>query len=73
MLHPRITNKYFQGQNHYTYKKLFADAVASNFNMIRLWGGGQYEDEEFFEEASRNGIMIFHDFMFSDSIYPSNK
>ena len=46
------------------------DAVDSNFNMIRLWGGGQYESDEFFELASKKGIMIFHDFMFSDSIYP---
>jgi beta-mannosidase len=41
--------------------------------MIRLWGGGQYEHNEFYELASRKGIMIFHDFMFSDSIYPSNQ
>lgn len=39
--------------------------------MIRLWGGGQYETDEFLELASRKGIMIFYDFMFSDSIYPS--
>jgi len=48
MLHPRLTNKMFQTSKTYTYEKLFADAVASNFNMIRLWGGGQYEDDEFF-------------------------
>ena len=41
--------------------------------MIRVWGGGQYESDEFLEIASRKGIMIFYDFMFSDSIYPSNK
>jgi len=39
--------------------------------MIRLWGGGQYESDEFYRLASKMGLMIFHDFMFSDSIYPS--
>ena len=65
MMYPRLANM----------KKittLLEDAVISNFNMIRLWGGGQYEYNEFYELASRKGIMIFHDFMFSDSIYPSN-
>lgn len=38
--------------------------------MLRVWGGGQYEIDEFYELASRKGIMIFQDFMFSDSIYP---
>jgi len=47
------------------------DIADSHFNMIRLWGGGQYESDEFFEAASRKGIMIFYDFMFSDSVYPA--
>lgn len=40
--------------------------------MIRIWGGGQYENDKFYEMASRMGIMLFHDFMFSESGYPSN-
>lgn len=71
MFYPRLTNSRYTPGN--TIKNLFADAVESNFNMIRLWGGGQYESDEFFEEASRKGIMIFYDFMFSDSIYPSSE
>ena len=71
MLYPRTTNKYFQNNNTYTIQKLISDAVSSNFNMIRIWGGGQYESDEYLELASRKGIMIFYDFMFSDSIYPS--
>jgi len=74
MFHPRITNKDFQTENKtYTLERLFEDAVSSHFNMIRLWGGGQYESDEFLELASKKGIMIFYDFMFSDSIYPSTK
>ena len=41
--------------------------------MIRVWGGGQYESDKFLELASRKGIMLFYDFMFSDSIYPSTE
>lgn len=71
MFYPRLTNKNYQAS--YTHEKLLQDAVDSNFNMIRLWGGGQYESEEFLELASRKGIMIFYDFMFSDSVYPSTE
>lgn len=43
MLYPRIYNPEFQTKDKtYTLKKLFDDVVASNFNMIRVWGGGQY-------------------------------
>lgn len=40
--------------------------------MLRVWGGGQYEVDLFYELASKKGIMIFQDFMFSDSIYPAS-
>ncbi len=69
MFYPRTSNPDYTPGNR--YKQLLDDAVESHFNMIRLWGGGQYESDEFFELASRKGIMIFYDFMFSDSIYPS--
>lgn len=69
MLYPRLTNKNYKPGN--THERILQDAVDSHFNMIRLWGGGQYESNEFLELASRKGIMIFYDFMFSDSIYPS--
>ncbi len=37
-------------------------------NMVRVWGGGMYEDEEFFDFCDENGIMIWQDFMFSGEI-----
>jgi beta-mannosidase len=40
--------------------------------MIRVWGGGQYESDEFYEECTRRGIMIFQDFMFSVNVYPGH-
>lgn len=43
MMYPRLINPEFTPKN--TIEKLFNDTVESNFNMIRLWGGGQYESD----------------------------
>jgi beta-galactosidase/beta-glucuronidase len=47
MFHPRLTNPSHRPPTAYTHAQLLSDAVESNFNMIRLWGGGQYETDEF--------------------------
>lgn len=52
------------------YKRIFEDVKAANMNMLRVWGGGIYEDNEFYDEADRNGILIWQDFMFACSSYP---
>jgi beta-mannosidase len=45
-MYPRIINPDFQPKN--TFQQLLDDAVDSNFNMLRVWGGGQYEVDEFY-------------------------
>jgi beta-mannosidase len=40
--------------------------------MIRLWGGGWYETDYFYELCDRLGIMIWHDFPFANSLYPAD-
>ena len=52
------------------YKRIFEDVKAANMNMLRVWGGGIYEDDEFYDEADRNGILIWQDFIFAFSSYP---
>lgn len=52
------------------YKKTIKNALESNQNMLRVWGGGIYEYDIFYDLCDENGIMIFHDFMFANSIYP---
>lgn len=52
------------------YARLLEDAQISHMNMIRVWGGGIYEDDAFFEEADKRGILIWQDFMFACTTYP---
>jgi beta-mannosidase len=47
------------------------DAAAANMNLIRVWGGGAYESDWFYDECDRLGILVWQDFMFSCSMYPS--
>ena len=46
--------------------------VASNFNMVRIWGGGYYPDETFFEACDEKGIMVWQDLMFACAMYPGD-
>ncbi|MDY4285482.1 glycoside hydrolase family 2 protein [Xanthomonas sp. LF06-19] len=42
----------------------------ANMNMLRMWGGGHYQPDSFYEDADRLGIMIWQDFMFGGAIPP---
>lgn len=44
----------------------------SNLSMLRVWGGGIYEPEYFFDLCDENGIMVFQDFMLACGIYPQD-
>jgi beta-mannosidase len=50
---------------------LLQSAVDANMNMIRIWGGGFYEHDWFYDICDRLGLMIWHDFMFACNLYPS--
>ena len=53
------------------YEHLVKSAAAANMNMLRVWGGGIYEDDVFYELCDQYGICIWQDFMFSCSAYPT--
>ena len=54
------------------YRDLLESAKAANMNMIRLWGGGQYEKDVFYDTCDELGIMIWHDMMCSCAVYPGD-
>ena len=54
-------------------RDLLESAKAVNMNMLRVWGGGQYEPDYFYELCDELGIMIWQDLMFSCMSYPSNR
>ncbi|MFC4778719.1 glycoside hydrolase family 2 protein [Paenibacillus sp. GCM10023252] len=55
------------------YRHEIATAVQSNMNMLRVWGGGIYENDAFYELCDEYGIMVWQDFMFACSMYPGDE
>ncbi len=55
------------------YEVLLNEAVEANFNMIRIWGGGLYERELFYELCDQKGILIWQDFMFACATHPDHQ
>ena len=49
---------------------LLKSAERANFNVIRIWGGGMYMDDNFYEMADQMGMLIWQDMMFSSRLYP---
>lgn len=49
----------------------FAAVTAAGMNMLRVWGGGYYQDEYFYQLADKHGVLIWQDFMFACSLYPA--
>jgi Beta-galactosidase/beta-glucuronidase len=53
--------------------RLLTSAYEANMNMIRIWGGGRYECEDFYDTCDRLGLLIWHDLMFACATYPSDE
>ena len=53
------------------YERTILDAVNANMNMLRVWGGGIYENDIFYDLCDKYGILVWQDFMFACSFYPT--
>uniref|UniRef100_A0A669QB31 Beta-mannosidase n=1 Tax=Phasianus colchicus TaxID=9054 RepID=A0A669QB31_PHACC len=63
-------------QDRVTYDTLWLllkSAADANMNALRIWGGGIYEQDDFYDICDELGIMIWQDFMFACALYPTNQ
>lgn len=61
---------YYVDVDEAMYRKLLTYAVRGNLAMLRVWGGGVYELDSFYDLADELGILIWHDFMWACGVYP---
>lgn len=62
---PRVTRE--------RYRERIAQARDANMNMLRVWGGGIYETDTFYEECDAAGVMVWQDFLFACATYPEEE
>ncbi len=54
------------------YQKVIHTSKISNFNMLRIWGGGIYESDRLYDLCDQNGILVWQDFMFACAMFPGD-
>jgi beta-mannosidase len=55
------------------YDKRLTQAVDGGVNLVRVWGGGIYESEDFYDLADEKGLLVWQDFLFACAAYPEEE
>jgi beta-mannosidase len=55
--------------DRHRYRRRILDAVEANINLLRVWGGGIYESDDFYDACDEAGILVWQDFMFACAAY----
>jgi len=66
-------NSFYPNGEKNNGRKLLMMTKEAKINMLRIWGGGVYADEEFYRDCDRAGILVWQDFMFACAMYPSDE
>ena len=66
-------NSFVAGLTRDDYARDLRSAAQANMNMLRVWGGGIYESEHFYDLCDGLGLLVWQDFMFACTLYPGDR